>query len=89
MAVSLSGIAGNLTIVLLYVLTRTHGVPLGPHARQMEDVGALDLTATTAELGIILALLMLLDRSYRRVVVNALLVLGAVIWLLRLTGTII
>jgi hypothetical protein len=53
----LLGVAGNLAIVSLYLLTRTVGIPLfGPHAGETEGVGFTDLCATTSELGIILAL---------------------------------
>ncbi len=53
----LLGVAGNLAIVSLYLLTRTVGIPFfGPHAGEAEGVGFTDLCATTSELGIILAL---------------------------------
>lgn len=83
---SLAGIAGNLSIVALYLLTRTYGVPLGSHAGEIETAGVLDTAATAAELGVILALVALLDGAYRRTVVNALLLAGLAAWALRLTG---
>jgi hypothetical protein len=53
----LAGIAGNLAIVVLYLLTRTVGIPLlGPEAGKVEGVGHADLGATTSEMGIALAL---------------------------------
>jgi len=53
----LLGIGGNLLIVLLYLLTRTVGIPLfGPHAGEVEGVGFTDLCATSAELGTVVAL---------------------------------
>jgi hypothetical protein len=46
----LFGVAGNLTIVILWLVTRTSGIPLlGPHAGEVEEVGALDLFCTLAE----------------------------------------
>src|ERR671916_1684522 len=45
----LLGIGGNLAIVVFYLITRTVGVPFGPHAGAVEVVGALDLTATLSE----------------------------------------
>ena len=55
--VLLLGVGGNLAIVLLYLLTRTVGIPLfGPHAWEVEGVGFTDLCATTSELGIAAAL---------------------------------
>jgi hypothetical protein len=56
----LAGIAGNLSIVSFYIMTRTVGVPFfGPHAWHPEAVGALDLAATTAELSLVVALVAL------------------------------
>ena len=55
--VLLAGIAGNLAIVVLYLLTRTVGIPLlGPEAGEVEGVGLADVGATTSEMGIALAL---------------------------------
>ena len=55
--VLLLGIGGNLTIVVLYVLTRTVGMPLfGPGAGEVDGVGFIDLCATTSEVGIAVAL---------------------------------
>lgn len=83
---SLAGILGNLSIVALYLVTRTLGVPLGPHAGEIETAGVLDMAATAAELGVILALVTLLDGAYRRMMVNVLLLVGLAAWALRLTG---
>jgi manganese oxidase len=56
----LAGIAGNLSIVSLYIVTRTAGVPfIGPHAWHPEEVGSLDLAATTLELLLVVALVAL------------------------------
>jgi hypothetical protein len=55
--VLLAGIAGNLAIVVLYLLTRTVGIPfLGPEAGKVEGVGLADVGATTSEVEIALAL---------------------------------
>jgi len=56
----LAGIAGNLSIVSLYIVTRTAGVPfIGPHAWHPEEVGTPDLAALTAELLLVVALVAL------------------------------
>ena len=56
-AVLLTGIAGNIAIVALYLLTRTTGIPLfGPEAGEVEGIGFADVCATTSELGIGVAL---------------------------------
>jgi hypothetical protein len=55
--VLLGGMAGNLAIVVLYLLTRTVGIPLfGPEAGEVEGFGFLDVCATASELGIAVAL---------------------------------
>ena len=55
--VLLMGIAGNLAIVVLYLLTRTVGIPFfGPEAGEVEGFGFVDVCATASELGIPVAL---------------------------------
>jgi len=81
-----AGIFGNLAAVLVFVLTRTNGVPVGPHAGKVEGAGLLDVAATAAELGAVFALTVLLGGRYRGAAVNAMLALGAALWVLRLTG---
>jgi hypothetical protein len=55
--VLLLGIAGNLAIVVLYLLTRTVGIPFfGPEAGEVEGFGFVDVCATASELGIAVAL---------------------------------
>ena len=53
-ALFLAGAAASLAIVLLWLATRTTGIPLGPAAGETEPVGRLDLTASAAELAITL-----------------------------------
>ncbi|CAN5648112.1 hypothetical protein BH20ACT11_BH20ACT11_04490 [soil metagenome] len=84
--VCFAGIWGNLSVVTLYIVTRTSGVPFGPHAGKMEGAGLLDMAATAAELGIVLALVTLLGGVARQRTVNALLLLGAVLWAARIAG---
>jgi hypothetical protein len=51
--VLLGGIANNLAIVVLYLLTRTVGIPFfGPEAGEVERFGFVDVCATASELGI-------------------------------------
>lgn len=82
----LVGIAGNLVIVAVYVISRTDGVPLGPHSRVVEEATAVDWLTTAAQVAIIVALLAMLDGRRRRWIINGLMLLGALAWLLRLTG---
>jgi uncharacterized membrane protein YdcZ (DUF606 family) len=56
----LAGIAGNLAMVALYVVTRTSGIPwLGPEAGSVESVAAIDLLSKAAELGVVACLAVL------------------------------
>jgi hypothetical protein len=65
--VLLLGIGGNFAIVVLYLLTRTAGIPLfGPEAGEVEGVGFADVCATTSELGISVALGTALLQEIRR-----------------------
>lgn len=83
---SLAGILGNLSIIMLYVLSRTSGVPFGPHAGRAEEAGVLDMSATGIELMIVVFLLTRLGGRERSVAINAVLLAGAAIWVLRFTG---
>ena len=63
----LLGVGGNFSIVALYLLTRTVGIPLfGPHAGEVEGIGAVDLSATAAELALVAALGAVLLRGLPR-----------------------
>lgn len=62
--VLLIGAAGNLAVVILWLVTRTTGIPLfGPHAGDVEEIGALDVICTLAEVGIVVGLGALAMRS--------------------------
>lgn len=53
----LLGATGNLAVVILWLVTRTTGIPLlGPHAGEIEGVGVLDLACTLGEVGIVATL---------------------------------
>ena len=83
-ALLLLGIGGNLSIIALYLLTRTVGIPFfGPHAGEVEGIGMLDLSATAAELALtgMLGVLLLRDLPRERVVV-VLFVLGLAVLLI-------
>lgn len=62
--VLLSGVVGNCAIVIMYVLTRTVGIPFfGPHAGEVEGIGFVDVCATLSEVGIAAVLGVLLLRN--------------------------
>jgi hypothetical protein len=85
--VLLAGIAGNLGVVLMYVLSRTRGVPAGPHTGVVERADTIDLATTAGEIVLVALLLALLGATARRRIANAMLVTGAALWALRVTGT--
>jgi hypothetical protein len=93
-AVPMAGIVGNLAVVLIYVASRTTGLPVEPPeditrhegTHGIESVGALDLAATAGELAIICLLTTLLPARMRSATVNVLLVGGVALWVLRVSG---
>jgi hypothetical protein len=85
----LGGIAGNVGIVAMYVLSRTNGPPLGPHAGRAEPAGPLDAACTVAELGVIVALVGLLPAPAARRTATSLALIGIALWTARLTGVLL
>ena len=81
-----AGIAGNLAIVGMYVVSRTSGPPLGPHAHVPERAGAVDVATTATEIVLVGVLVTLLGSTSRRWTANALLAAGGLLWALRLSG---
>ena len=71
MPLLLSGVAGNLAVIFLYVVTRTTGVPFfGPHAGEVEGIGGVDLVATMAEVALVCVLAALLRPGRLEAVVD-------------------
>jgi hypothetical protein len=91
--VSLAGIAGNLFIVVLYVVSYTWGMPFGPTwvpfdpaVAHLVNPEVLGTAATAAEMGVVIVLTVSLEGSLRRAMINTLLVVGALLWGLRIAG---
>ena len=92
--VAVTGIAVNLGIVLVWVVSRTTGLPVTPPVditshegtHVIEGVGPADLAATGAELLVVCLLVTLLPPRMRRVAGNLLLATGGCLWALRLSG---
>jgi hypothetical protein len=57
--------AGNASIVLLWVVTRVAGIPLGPDTGVVEPAQVLDVLATTCELVVVSCCLMAAHRVVR------------------------
>lgn len=93
-SIHLAGVWGNLMVVALYVISRTWGMPYGPgwgtpfnpDVAHVEDPEILGMSATAAEMAIVILLVVLLGGAQRRWTVNALLSVGVLLWVLRLTG---
>ena len=69
----IAGAVANLAIVGLWAVTRTVGVPAGPHAGTVEEAGLLDVAATASEallaailVGLVLSLLRIRRSSRAR-----------------------
>jgi hypothetical protein len=83
---ALAGIVGNLGIVGMYVLSRTSGIPMGPHTGVVEKATVVDLTCTAGEIVLIGVLLGMVGQANRRWIINLLLAVGVALWVLRLTN---
>lgn len=57
----LAGILGNATLVGMYALSRTVGVPLGPEAGEVEEWDVLGVITKLMELAVIATLVLLLQ----------------------------
>ena len=65
-SVYLVGIIGNMLIILLYVITRTVGIPFfGPEAGEVEDLTLLSLVSKAVEAALVICLWVLLRRLDR------------------------
>ena len=87
--VALVGIVGNLAIVGMYVLTRTVGIPLGPHSGRAEDAETLGMVTTAGELALVLLLIPMLGERAQRWTFSGLLALGIGLWALRFSGQLV
>jgi hypothetical protein len=50
------GIVGNVALIALYIVTRTHGVPMGPDTGMIEEMQPPDLIETVTEALLVLCL---------------------------------
>jgi hypothetical protein len=61
-----AGVLGNLAIIVLWAWTRTVGIPIfGPHAGEVEDIGALDVVSKIVEALLIACLIVLARGEFR------------------------
>jgi hypothetical protein len=59
------GLVVNLGVIVIWVVSRTSGLPVGPEAGEAEEIGLLDGVSTAAEALIVLGSAWLLTRSRR------------------------
>ncbi len=81
-----AGIWGNLATLMMYLVSRTGGVPLGPEAGAVEEVEVLGIVASTAEAALLVLLCGLLDDRLRARTLTALALSSALLWGFGLTG---
>jgi hypothetical protein len=86
---ALTGIAGNLAIVCMYVYSRTNGSPVGPHEGVPEEPGAFDLMTTAGELVLVVLLIVMLGERAGRWAMRLVLLVGAGLWAARATGVVL
>ena len=80
------GIAGNLAIVGIYLLSRTNGIPWGPHAGRADTVGIGDFLTTAGEFVLVGMLVAALGPRARRWFMTLAAAAGVGLWVLRLTN---
>ena len=80
------GIWASLATMLMYLLSRTAGIPFGPATGVVEPVDLLGLAATACEGAIVVVLCRLLAGCRRAHTLNALALVGAALWLAALSG---
>ena len=59
-------VAANLGVVVVWVFSRTTGLPIGPDAGQPEAVGVADVTATAFEIALVAGALVSLGARHAR-----------------------
>ncbi|MDX6596998.1 MAG: hypothetical protein QOE87_885 [Gaiellales bacterium] len=81
-----TGLWSSLATMLMYLVSRTSGIPLGPAKGVVETVDLPGLAATAAEGALVVVLCLLLAGRERRYTLNALGVVGVALWLAALSG---
>ena len=81
-----AGIWGSLATLMMYLVSRTAGIPLGPEAGAVEEVEVLGLVASASEAALLVLLCGLLGERLRSRTLTALAISGALLWGFALTG---
>ena len=80
------GIWTTLATLLMYLVSRTAGIPLGPDAGMVEELDVLGVVATVAEAGLLVLLCGMLADRVRSRTLTALALIGVLLWVAALTG---
>ncbi|HWT25253.1 MAG TPA: hypothetical protein VN213_17245 [Solirubrobacteraceae bacterium] len=83
---ALTGVAGTLAVLALYVVSRTYGAPLGPHAGVPEPVEAYDLTTAAGEFALVVVLVAMLGEKARRWAMRLVMLVAMALWAGKATG---
>ncbi|HET6175145.1 MAG TPA: hypothetical protein VFD90_21255 [Gaiellales bacterium] len=81
-----AGIWASLATMLMYLISRTSGIPLGPASGVVEPIELPGLAATAAEGALVVVLCGLLGGRERRHTLNALGLVGGALWIAALAG---
>ncbi len=79
-------LAVTVSLLLLYLVSRTVALELGPHGDRPESADVLGTAVVIAELAALVALPALLPARARRIAVNAILAVGVAVWVSWITG---
>jgi hypothetical protein len=85
----LAGIAGNLTVISMYVYSRTNGLPVGPHQGVPEPPGVYDMVTAAGELLLVVVLILMLGERARRWAMRLVLLFGVGLWTAKATGILV
>ena len=81
-----AGVWSTMATLLMYFVSRTAGIPLGPDTGMVEEVETLGLIATVAEAGMLVAFVAMLADRERSLSLTLLAIVGAVLWVASLSG---
>jgi hypothetical protein len=80
-AIVQAGIWTTVGTMVMYLVSRTAGIPLGPDAGTVEGIDALGVTATVAEAALVVTLCTRLSGSQLRRTTSGLALVGVLLWL--------
>ena len=85
----LTGIAGTLAILAMYVYSRTNGSPIGPHEGVPEEAGWYDMTTAAGELVLVVVLVLMLGQRARAWAMRLILLVAVALWTAKATGVLV